>query len=508
MILLRLALAALLTFGLAPARAADPQGAPQPTLPAVENSVVKVFATLRGPDLFRPWSKAAPVEVSGSGVVIEGNRILTNAHVVLYASEVQIQANQSGDKLAASVESISPQMDLAVLKLDDEGFFKTRRAVPRSNALPEVRDAVFAYGYPTGGTSLSITKGIVSRIEFVPYNFGAAGLRVQIDAAINHGNSGGPVISNDKMIGLAFSGASNAQNIGYIIPNEEIEQFLRDLKDGRYDGKPQLLDEIQTFENPALRDLLKLDKTVEGAIVTNPYAGELPNPLKEWDVITKIGDTAIDNEGMVHLTSNLRVGFMYRVQHLAHDGKVPLTVIRGGQAMTLQVPVYQHRPRLLESLAGGYPSYFVYGPIVFERATAEFLHAAVGSNAQAMIALAAHGSPLVTDMGAAPAPAREELVVVAAPFFTHKTITGYSGRFGAVLDSVNGVPVRSLRHLVQLLRDAKDDLVVLRFAAHPDEHIVLRRKEVVAATDAILSDNGIRFQGSPDMMDVWSGKAR
>lgn len=507
MTLLRIALAALLTLGLFPAHAADPQSAPQPALPAVENSVVKVFATLRGPDLFRPWSKAAPVEVSGSGVVIEGNRILTNAHVVLYASEVQIQANQSGDKLSATVESISPQMDLAVLKLDDESFFKTRRAVPRSNTLPEVRDAVFAYGYPTGGTSLSITKGIVSRIEFVPYNFGAAGLRVQIDAAINHGNSGGPVISNDKMIGLAFSGATNTQNIGYIIPNEEIEQFLRDLKDGHYDGKPQMLDEIQTFENPALRDLLKVDKTVEGAIVTAPYEGALPNPLKEWDVITKIGDSTVDDEGMVHLTSNLRVGFMYRVQQLARDGKVPLTVVRAGKTLTLQVPVYQRRAHLLEPLAGGYPSYFVYGPIVFERATADFLHTAVGSNAQAMLTLAAHGSPLVTDMGDAPTAAREELVVIAAPFFTHKTITGYSGRFGAVLDSVNGVHVRSLRHLVQLLRDTKDELIVLRFASHPDEHIVLRRKEVAAATEGILSDNGIRFQGSPDMMEVWTGKS-
>jgi hypothetical protein len=310
------------------------------------------------------------------------------------------------------------------------------------------------------------------------------------------------------MIGLAFSGATNAQNIGYIIPSEEIEQFLHDMKDGHYEGKPQLFDAIQTFENPALRDLLKLDKSVEGAIVTTPYAGGAANPLKEWDVITKIGDAPIDNEGMVHLTSNLRVGFMYRVQQLAHDGKVPLTVIRNGQTLHLQAPVYQHRPRLLEALAGGYPSYFVYGPIVFERATAEFLHSAVGSNARAMLAVAAHGSPLVTEMGAAPTPEREELVVVAAPFFTHKTITGYSGRFGAVLESVNGVRVRSLHHLVQLLRDAKEDLIVLRFASQPDEHIVLRRKEVVAATDSILSDNGIRFQGSPDMMDVWTGKTR
>src|SRR5664279_1253274 len=88
-----------------------------PKLPAIENSVVKVFSTMRYPEPFRPWTKQQPQEVTGSGVVIEGKRILTNAHVVLYASQVQVQANQSGDKISATVESISPGIDLAVLKL-------------------------------------------------------------------------------------------------------------------------------------------------------------------------------------------------------------------------------------------------------------------------------------------------------------------------------------------------------------------------------------------------------
>jgi len=77
---------------------------------------------------------------------------------------------------------------------------------------------------------------------------------------------------------------------------------------------------------------------------------------------------------------------------------------------------------------------------------------------------------------------------------------------GAVVESVNGVPVRSLRHLVALLRDLKDDMVVLRFDQREGETMVLPRKEMVAATEGILSDNGIRSQGSADMMDIWNGK--
>ena len=160
---------------------------------------------MRYPDPYKPWTKESPSDATGSGVVIEGKRILTCAHVVLYASQVQVQANQAGDKISAKVEAIAPGIDLAVLKLDDETFFDTHPPLPARKALPEIKDTVMAYGYPEGGTSLSITKGIVSRIEFESYNFPVSGLRIQIDAAINPGNSGGPAVAGDKMIGLAFS---------------------------------------------------------------------------------------------------------------------------------------------------------------------------------------------------------------------------------------------------------------------------------------------------------------
>src|SRR5580698_9266689 len=256
--------------------------APVENIPSdVGNAVVKVFSTMRYPDPSRPWTKQSPSEVTASGVVIEGKRILTNAHAVLYASQVQVQANQAGDKIGATVVAVAPDIDLAVLKLDDESFFKQHAPVARASALPQIKDAVLAYGFPLGGTSLSITKGIVSRIEFVPYSFVVSGLRIQIDAAINPGNSGGPAIAGDKMIGLAFSRlGGESQNIGYIISNEEIELFLQDIADGRYDGKPSMYDDLQTLENPALRQFLKLDKSVEGMVVHRPDKTDASYPLK------------------------------------------------------------------------------------------------------------------------------------------------------------------------------------------------------------------------------------
>jgi S1-C subfamily serine protease len=494
----------------APAVAMPAPAATDADSAAVENSVVKVFSSVRSPDLIKPWTKQSPREISGTGIVIEGKRILTNAHVVLYASQVQIQANQAGDKISATVEAVAPGIDLAVLKLDDETFFDTHPALQRATDLPQIKDSVLVYGYPTGGTSLSITKGIVSRIEFAGYGYPVSGLRVQIDAAINPGNSGGPALVGNKVIGLAFSHLANSQNIGYIIPSEEIELFLKDIADGHYDGKPALFDEFQSLENSALRAFLKLDKSVQGIVVHEPSSPDPAYPLKPWDVITKIGDTPVDDQGMIKWGENLRIRFSYLVQRIAKDGKVPLTVVRAGKEISVQVPVSPSRPKLIPFLQGGYPSYFVYGPLVFSPAT-EDLVALFNSNPAAggnlINALASLGNPLVTRRSEKPDFDGEELVIVPSPFFPHKLSKGYGSPGLKVVKTVNGIPIKNLLHLVQVLRDSKDEFITIEFATHSAETMVFPRAEMVAATDDILTDNGIRAQGSPDTLAVWNAKA-
>jgi S1-C subfamily serine protease len=474
---------------------------------SVENAVVKIFSTSRSPDPFKPWAKQSPRDSSGTGVVIEGNRILTNAHVVLHSSQVQVQANQSGDKLDAKVIAIAPGIDLAVLQLEDESFFKTHPPLPRASKMPEIKDAVLAYGYPTGGTSLSITKGIVSRIEYTSYNFPVSGLRIQIDAAINPGNSGGPAVADNKMIGLAFSRLNGAQSIGYIIPNEEIDLFLVDIADGRYDGKPDLYDDLQTLENPALRPFLKIGKDVRGIIVRRPFREDPAYPLKQWDIITHIGNTPVDSLGMVQLTPELRVRFRYLVPRVTKDGMTPLTVVRDGKPLKLNVPVSADHPMLIPDLLNGYPPYFVYGPMVFSKATAQFT-AAIQNNGNMMAAFGSARSPLVTRRGDAPDASTEELVIVSSPMFPHKLSTGYSNPTAMVIQSVNGTPIRSLRHLVAVLRDLKDEFSVFEMDSRGSETVVFNHKETLAATEDILADNGIRSQGSDAIMDVWKGKAQ
>jgi len=472
----------------------------------VEGAVVKIFATTRYPDVSRPWTKQSPSELTGSGVVIDGHRILTNAHVVLYASQLQVQANQEGDKYSANVVAVAPGMDLAVLSLDDPGFFDRHPPLESLSALPAIKDPVLVYGFPVGGTSLSITKGIVSRIEFAGYNANTAGLRVQIDAAINPGNSGGPATVGDKMIGLAFSQLGNAQNIGYIIPTEEINLFLHDIADGHYDGKPTLQDELQTLESPALRSYLKLDSAVHGVVVHRPLRTDAGYPLHEWDVITAIDAVPVDDQGMILVGKQLHVGLRYEVQRSAHPGTVTLALVRDGKPLTIELAVPVDRPSLIQDLKGSYPSYFIYGPIVFSRATTALVFGGnQGRDPSGMLNFAL--SPLVTQLWDAPSPEREELVVIPSPFFPDPSSKGYGNLVNSVVYSINGVRVRSLAHLVALLRDLKDEFVVVELDnKRGGEGLVFRRKEILKATDGILSDNSVRSQGTPDMMAIWDAR--
>jgi len=492
------------------ARAADPKPAPPAAIPVaagdvVENSVVKIFTTMRYPDLTKPWTKQAPRESTGSGVIIEGKRILTNAHLALYASQVQVQANQSGDKLSATVEFVAPGIDLAILKLDDESFFDTHKPLARAPVVPAIKDGVLVYGFPTGGTSLSITKGIVSRIEFTLYRFPTSGLRIQIDAAINPGNSGGPALSGDQMIGLAFSRLNAGDNIGYIIPNEEIDLFLADVADGRYDGKPRLAVKVDKLENQALRDSLGVAKGTSGVIVTEPETPAADPLLRRWDVITKIGDTPIDDQGAITVEGMPRVSFFYDVQRSAVDGAVPLTVLRDGVAQTVRVPCPTQQPLVLPELRGGYPEYFVFGPVVFTAATAE--HAAsLEANPRFAAVMAAIGNPLATRRADQPAFPGERLVMVCEPLFPHRLSRGYDNPTGRVVATVNKQPVKNLEHFVALLRDADGEFVVFEFAGRGSPPLVFPRRETIAATEEILTDNGVRSQGSPGPLAVWNEK--
>ena len=148
-------------------------------------SVVKVLCVSDAPDYEQPWQSQGPTSSSGSGVIIEterGPRVLTNAHCVSNHKFVELRRYGKSRKFEAEVEVIGHECDLAVLRVDDEQIFDGITPI-NIGKLPRLRDRVYVCGYPIGGERLSITEGIVSRIELVSYSQSNRSLlAVQIDA--------------------------------------------------------------------------------------------------------------------------------------------------------------------------------------------------------------------------------------------------------------------------------------------------------------------------------------
>jgi S1-C subfamily serine protease len=472
----------------------------------VANSTVKVFTTVSVPDVRKPWAKLPPREETGSGFVIAGKRILTSAHVIEYATDIQIRANQAGDKIPARVVAIDMSFDLAVLKLDDDTFFDAHAALSPISVIPRTREIVQAYGYSEDSSNVTVLNPSVTTVDFAPYNAQGSGLMVKLNSELAPGTSGGPVTQGlGNVMGIACCRKLGGKTFSFVIPSSEIETFLQGISKGPFLGKPKIYDQLQKLENPALREYLGLDRTRHGVVVTSSVTKDGLS-LLDWDVLTGIMGDQIDDQGTVPFTV-YRVNFAYDLQifgfsNLEHaDG----FVIRGGQERRLSIPLVRKRPMLIPDLDGATPSYFVFGPIVFSTVTSQVI-SFISSFGQLEALLSLRGSPLVTRRTEIPSFPGEQLVFVPAPFFPHKLVRGYDDPTFTVVKAVNGIPIRNLNHLVQVLRDSKDEFVTMEFFEKGTEIIVFSRTEMIAATDGILSDNNIRSQGSADTMAVWNAK--
>lgn len=468
----------------------------------IRDSVVKIFTTQREPNYETPWIKQPPSEISGTGFVIEGNRILTNAHVVSMGSQIFVQPPNSADKFRAQIVGIAQGIDLAIIELsktsEREAFHAEHPPLKLNEALPAIGSTVQAIGFPMGGEQISLTEGVVSRIEFTAYDQDTAALRVQVDAALNHGNSGGPVVQDDQVIGVVFSGVESADNIGYLIPVEEVIAFINDIDDnGQYDGRPRILEsKFQTAENPSLRSWLKLSSDQTGLLYTAKDDDET-EVLKEWDLIDAIGDYDIDNAGLITVGDNLRLLWAYMVPQLAKDGAVDVQILRDGEPMTVSIPVANASDDLLPAIGNGYPEYFIIGPLVFSPARREHLmnfytpYLAMQGNPAALRA---------TDTKELPG---EEIVLLVSDFLPHAITKGYDASYKPALKSLNGTKINSLEHLVTLLKESKDDYLEFEFYDKGQEILIFDRLELFDATEELLEDNSIRKQGSKRFMNIW-----
>jgi S1-C subfamily serine protease len=442
----------------------------------VRAAVVKIFTTHQVPLYLDPWSPGWVYSASGSGCVVAGHRILTNAHVVGNATLIQVRRYGQADRHTARVLFVSHEADLALLTVDAAGFFDGVKPLPLGT-LPPLQQEVSALGYPEGGDSLSITRGVLSRIEHISYihNYQTL-LGGQIDAALNPGNSGGPVIVDGCIVGIAMQIIPASQNIAYMVPTPVIEQFLADVADGHQDGVPQIGILYQKMQNADLRRRYGLTAAQTGVLVTATPPGFASSELlKPGDVLLSVGGRPVASDGTIEFRPQERTSFAFSVESLQIGQTIPVEVLRDGRLLSLVVPLngsLTHGALVPPPQYDQRPSYFVFGGLVFMPLTTDYL-AARNYGSHDLMAL----------MAKAPTFEGEEVVVLAR-VLAAEVNEGYHEIFDGVVKTVDGVKPRNLADLVRLVETGTGPFVTITY--DEEQRLVLDRANALAAGKAIM----------------------
>jgi S1-C subfamily serine protease len=427
---------------------------------AIEDSVIKIYTTQAAPDYFTPWRLLTPQQSSGSGSVIAGNQILTNAHVVANASYVQAQKHNDPKRYQARVIFVSHAADLALITVDEPGFFDDLKALSIGD-LPEPLQEVSVYGYPIGGKSLSITKGILSRVEQQVYaHAGAYLLAGQIDAAINPGNSGGPVIVNQKIVGVVMQANSSgrAENLGYFVPPSMIRHVLSDSEDGIYNGFPDLGFRTQTLDSPSAKRAYGLNSDQNGVLVIKVFDdAPAQGLLQENDVIMKIDHYDIAEDGTIKLSEDILTDYKHAID-LHHVGdSVSITYSRQGQVNTTTLEARKALDSY--SLVTGEqfdktPEYYIYGGILFVPLNMNLIKR--WGNDWSRTAPVS----LLQARNKWSSPDKRQLVV-ALQVLAADVNLGYHDWRNWIVDFVNGEAVRDFAHFAELIKHNENEYAVM-----------------------------------------------
>ncbi|MDP0489764.1 MAG: trypsin-like peptidase domain-containing protein [Verrucomicrobiota bacterium JB023] len=420
------------------------------------DSVLRIEVATQVPDYRTPWAPGGFSGGRGTGFLIGPNQILTNAHVVANARRVLVTMRNSSRKLPAQVKYVAHDCDLALLALDDPSPLEGLLQLPIGE-MPALDSEVRAIGYPVGGDRLSVTRGIVSRIDFQAYSHSRVDshLIIQVDAAINPGNSGGPAIQDDKVIGVAFQGLRQADNTGYIIPTPVIRRFLKDVEDGRYDQYVDLgLSHFSLF-NPAMRKALGLPDDDKGVLVTSVLpTGACDGIIEVNDVLLSIDGKSIDSAGNIEVDGEL-INLNEVVERKFAGDKIALEYLRGDERKEAEVTlVTVPATRIYGVRYGERPRYVFYAGLVLQPLNLNVMSAHRIDNLNVRKLYADYLDEGIFQE-------RPDLVTITR--IEMDELTSELNEFKkTVINTINGTPVRDLQHAYDLLyaEDAPEFTVI------------------------------------------------
>src|SRR6266480_1581019 len=455
-----------------------PIAPPKPNGP-VQKSLVRITATSVEPDYKAPWNSGGIQRGVGAGFVISGNRILTNAHVVSNSRYLTVEREGDPNKYPATVQFVAHDCDLALITVSAPDFFKNMLPL-KFGGIPALESTVSAYGYPIGGERMSVTTGIISRIDFQLYTHSSIDqhLAIQISAQINPGNSGGPVMQNAKAVGVAFQGYSGdvAQGVAYMIPTPVIRRFLKDIEDGHYDKYVDLGISYSKLQTPAQRHWLGLKDDGRGILVdTVMAAGSAAKFVQTGDVLMAIDDHPIASDSNVELEGE-HAEFQEVVERKFNGDSVKLDLLRNKQPLSVKIELGTIWPYLIQGHSYDVrPRYVVYAGLIFQPMSLNLIEAYRSVD----LRVRHFFDYFVTEQIYLEHPE----VIILTNILPDPINTYLTPFRNSIVDEINGQKIRTLDDLAKAFSERPERFVVKMIGAGPP--LVLDPKEVNASRERI-----------------------
>lgn len=277
----------------------------------IYNSIIRIISYNIDYDYFNPPNIINDEQTIGTGFFIKPNIILTCAHVVENAKTLYYTIPTISDKkYKLKILGLAPDIDIAILLSID---YESPHILSLTNSDNiKLEDSIITIGFPLGQDKIKITKGIISGVQFS---------NIQIDSAINGGNSGGPLILNNKVIGIVSSKVENASGVGYAIPSNLLYIFDRKKQSSIIYNSCNFYAKFSNTPNNYIK-IINNDVVKSG--YTLSYIADY-SPLKKFnidigDVIFEFDNKQINNFGEINI-NQFKYNLLDYIQRLNIDNE-------------------------------------------------------------------------------------------------------------------------------------------------------------------------------------------
>ena len=477
-------------------------------------SVVRVNATDQPWDFFHPWSKHAPYSRQALGAVLPGNKVLVTAELVANANYVELEKAESGEKVAATVDVVDYEANLALLKPNDAAFLKGIKPLDTGDAL--VGDRVAVWQLETTG-ALLITDALLTTVEVTRYPIDDTSLliyRLTSSLQYREGSFSVPIVKNGKLIALLMRYDTRSQNVD-AIPAPVIEHFLNDAASAanasnaetvtnetaaEYGGFPRAGMAFAALRDPQLRRYVGLNGgnangTSGGVYITDTQKNSPAEKagLREGDVLLAIGDKPIDQDGNYVDPRYGKLSLVNLISLKRNGEKVPFKIFRDGKTSQVEVTLahraasdYVIEPYTIDRQ----PRFYVLGGVVLQELSRQFLKE-WGADWQKkaperFVYLDRYQSELFSDEDEN----SHRRVVIVSQVLPSSSTVGDEQFSGVVVKAINNMPLKNLADVAAALQHPVDGFHKIELEEAP--HLIfLDPKQIDADNETLMKNYGL-----------------